>query len=141
MKYLLDTNIISETIKSKPDKNVLNWFAEVENNDLFISVLTLGEIRAEVEKITEQNRRNKLLKWLENDLLNWFGDRLLPIDSYVADRWGKLQSMAKRTLPAVDSLLAATALAYELKLVTRNTKDYHFPFLEVINPFLHSKVN
>jgi predicted nucleic acid-binding protein len=135
MSYLLDTNVISELVKIKPNQNVIKWFHDVANSDLFISVLTLGEIRAGVEKVSEPKRRSKLLQWLEHDLPAWFENRLLPVNNHVADRWGRLQAMGKKTLPAIDSLLAATALTYDLKLVTRNTQDFDFPFMETINPW------
>jgi toxin FitB len=136
MSYLLDTNVISELVKPKPNQNVIKWFHEIDNNSLFISVLTLGEIRAGVEKLAEPKRREKLLQWLEYDLPNWFENRLLPINNNIADRWGRLQAISRKTLPAIDSLLAATALTYDLKLVTRNSKDFNFPFLEIANPWL-----
>ena len=135
MSYLLDTNILSETIKPRPNSRVLAWLEAIPSEALYVSVLTLGEIRKGVEKLPEPGRREKLRLWLEHDLAAWFGDRVLPVDLAVADRWGRLQADAGRPLGAVDSLLAATALHHELRLVTRNEKDFVFPGLDVINPF------
>jgi predicted nucleic acid-binding protein len=114
---------------------VVAWFAEVEDKALYLSVLTLGELRRGVEKLSTGKRKEKLRRWLEHELPTWFGDRLLPIDSGVADQWGRLEQAAPRTLPAVDSLLAATALHHHLRLVTRNIADFDVPGLEKVNPW------
>jgi predicted nucleic acid-binding protein len=111
------------------------WFEEVGDEALHLSVLTLGELRRGVEKLPSGKRREKLRNWLEHELPDWFGERLLPIDAAVADAWGRLQAISARTLPAVDSLLAATALHHHLRLVTRNTMDFDVPGLETINPW------
>ena len=137
MSYLLDTNVISETIKSKPSKNLYEWFEKIPEEDLFISVLTLGEIRRGVELLENIKKKSTLIVWLEKDLRNRFGDRILKIDNIIADKWGYLSAYSAKTLPVIDSLIAATALTYNLKLVTRNTKDFsEVQDLELINPFL-----
>ena len=102
---------------------------------LYLSALTLGEIRKGVENVPDRERRLKLLDWLEIELPAFFSSRILSVDVPVADRWGRLQAEAQRPLPAVDSLLAATALHHQLRLVTRNAKDFEHPGLEVINPW------
>ena len=102
---------------------------------LFLSVLTLGEIRKGLERVSDGERRLKLLDWLEIELPAFFTGRILSVDIPVADRWGRLQVEVGRPVPAVDSLLAATALHHELRLVTRNEKDFEYPGLEVINPW------
>jgi hypothetical protein len=135
MSYLLDTNILCETIKKNPNKSVITWLDQVPGEALFISVLTLGEIRKGIEALRELRRREKLRLWLEHELPAWFEGRVLPVDLAVADRWGRLLAAAGRPLPTIDSLLAATALHYELRLVTRNTRDFDYNGLEVINPF------
>lgn len=135
MKFLLDTNILSDLIRDKPNQNLVQWIKSTPSDALHISVLTIGEIRRGVEKLeADSNRRNKLVSWLEVDLISWFGNRILPIDPEVVDRWGYLTARVKNA-PAIDSLIAATALCYNLKIVTRNVKDFQFPALEVINPF------
>lgn len=136
MSYLLDTNIVSELVRKSPDKKVLKWFETVPNEVLYISVLTLGEIRKGIEGLKEALRRERLRLWLEVELPEWFDGRILTINIEVADRWGRLQSEIKRPIPAVDSLLAATALHYDLRLVSRNERDFQCPLLQVINPFL-----
>jgi hypothetical protein len=135
VSYLLDTNVISETIRRRQDKLVIGWLEQVPAEALFLSVLTLGEIRKGVERLTDKKRREKLRLWLEHELPAWFEGRVLPIDLAVADRWGRLLAETGRPVPTIDSLLAATALHYELRLVTRNARDFAYPGLEVINPW------
>jgi toxin FitB len=135
MSYLLDTNVISELIRPKPEKKVLDWFIDVPNEALHVSVLSLGEIRKGVEKLTDNHRKEKLRLWLEIELLVWFENRILVINHEVADRWGRLLSSAKKPLPAIDSLIAATALYHDLRLVTRNKRDFIFDSLLVICPW------
>jgi len=135
MSYLLDTNVVSETIRRRQEKMVIAWLAQIPAEALFVSVLTLGEIRKGVEKLTDRKRREKLRTWLEHDLPAWFEGRVLPVDLAVADRWGRLLAEVGRPVPSIDSLLAATALHFELRLVTRNTGDFDYPGLEVIDPW------
>ncbi|MFA5083258.1 MAG: type II toxin-antitoxin system VapC family toxin [Hydrogenophilaceae bacterium] len=135
MSYLIDTNVISELVKPLPDANVLRWFEGISDHALHLSVLSLGEIRKGVELMPASARREKLRLWLEQDLPGWFEDRLLPVSAPVADRWGRLLAEAGRPVPAVDSLLAATALGHGLRLVTRNTGDFQFAGLDVVNPW------
>lgn len=139
MSYLLDTNVISESVRKSPDKAVIAWLGSVPAEALYISVLTLGEVRKGVEGIDDHNRREKLRLWLEHELPEWFEGRVMTVDLAVADRWGRMLAAAGRPLPTIDSLLAATALHHELRLVTRNTRDYEFPGLEVINPWKAGK--
>lgn len=135
MTYLLDTNVISELARPSPAKAVLTWFENVPSDALHVSVLTLGEIRKGVEHMAAGRRREKLRLWLEHVLTNWFDTRVLPVDLPVADRWGRLLALVGRPVPSIDSLLAATALHHELRLVTRNRKDFDYPGLEVVNPW------
>jgi len=135
VSYLLDTNVLSELVRAKPNEAVLAWFSEVPDESLYISVLTIGEIRKGVEGLSDGKRKEKLRLWLEHELPEWFGGRVLDIDAAVAERWGRLQADAQRPIPAIDSLLAATALHHELRMVTRNNKDFDDAALEVINPW------
>lgn len=135
MSYLIDTNVISELIKVKQNTRVVEWFNAVQNRDLYLSVLTIGEIRKGIGKITDIKRREKVCIWLDQELTSWFAGRILPIDQQVANKWGVIQAQSGRTLPAVDSLIAATALHFDLILVTRNVKDFSYLGLEIINPF------
>jgi len=135
MSYLLDTNVVSETVRRRQNKLVIGWLEQVPAEALFISVLTLGEIRKGIERLADKKRREKLRLWLEHDLPEWFEGRVLSVDLAVADRWGRLLAEVGRPVPTIDSLLAATALHYELRLVTRNARDFDYPEVEVINPW------
>ncbi len=135
MSYLLDTNILSELVSKKPNQAVVDWFDAVPNESLYLSVLSLGEIRKGIEKVKNKKRKNQLAVWLEYDLPGWLEDRILVVGQAIADRWGRLEYEVGRTLPAVDGLLAATALHHDLEIVTRNEKDFQFPGLAVINPW------
>lgn len=136
MSYLLDTNIVSETIRRNPDRAVIAWLGKLPAEALYLSVLTMGEIRKGVEALGKGKRREKLRLWVEHELPEWFEGRVLPVDLAVADKWGRLLAEVGRPVPTIDSLLAATALHHELRLVTRNARDFDYPGLEVINPFV-----
>lgn len=134
MKYLLDTNVISETIRKTPDTHVKYWFQTIPSDQLYVSVLSLGEIRRGIEKLSDQPRKDFMTAWLESDLVSWFGDHVVPISREVADKWGYLT--ATGTFPAIDYLLAATALTNNMKLVTRSVADFQqVTGLEIINPW------
>ncbi|HEX4044280.1 MAG TPA: type II toxin-antitoxin system VapC family toxin [Gammaproteobacteria bacterium] len=136
MSYLIDTNIISELIRSKPHHAVAEWFKNKPKDSLYLSVLTWGEIRKGIEKVTDNAKKKKLTVWLEQELPSWFYERILPVDHEVADRWGKILAATQQSLPAIDSLIAATAIHYNLRLVTRNVKDFKsVPLLDIINPW------
>lgn len=135
MSYLVDTNVLSELRHREPNADVVDWFAQRPATILYLSVLTLGEIRKGIDSLPDDERKLKLLDWLEVELPAFFSSRILPIDVAVADRWGYLIAKAGRPRPAIDSLLAATAVTHGLKLVTRNARDFDFPGLDVINPW------
>lgn len=136
MSYLLDTNVLSELRRKIPDANVVAWFAQRPASTLFLSVLTLGELRKGMENIADVNRKMALLDWLEADLPTFFTGRILAIDTQIADKWGRMVAAAKRPVPAIDSLLAATAAHHGLRLVTRNTRDFTDFGIDVINPWM-----
>ena len=135
MSYLVDTNVLSELRRKQPQSEVVAWFAQRARQTLYISVLTLGEIRKGIERL-DAARQQPLLDWLEVDLPNYFLGRLLAVDAQTADRWGRLLGSAGRPLPAEDSLLAATALRHDLTLVTRNTADFEGTGVLLINPWI-----
>ena len=135
MSYLLDTNVISELRRKMPDAGVLNWLQGRPTSTLFLSVLTLGELRKGIEGLADSERKIALQDWLEVELPAFFIGRILPVDTQVADRWGRLLAIAGRPLPAIDSLIGATAAHHGLRLVTRNIRDYENLGLEVINPW------
>jgi predicted nucleic acid-binding protein len=136
--FLLDTNIISELVKRKPEPKVTTWIDATDENLLYLSVLTLGEIRKGIAVLPDASRRVVLETWLDSDLILRFDGRILPIDRAVADRWGRLAAdaaAAKSLLPVIDGLLAATAIDQNLTLVTRNTKDIAVTGVPVFNPW------
>jgi predicted nucleic acid-binding protein len=136
MSYLLDTNVISEHSRPRPNAQVLAWLRTLPIEEQFLSVLSIGEIRNGVERLDDERRRERLRLWLERDLHDLFGDRLLVVTAAIADRWGRLRAEMRRPLPTVDSLLAATALHHDLRLVTRNEQDFAgYPGLVVVNPW------
>ena len=139
MSYLVDTNVLSGLRRKHPDPQVVAWFAARSAQSLFLSVLTLGEIRKGIAAMGTGNldgtRLQALSDWLEVDLPTFFLGRILDVDTAVADRWGKLQAQAGRPLPAIDSLLAATALQHNLTLVTRNGRDFTGLGVSLVNPW------
>ncbi|MGA6983909.1 MAG: type II toxin-antitoxin system VapC family toxin [Candidatus Sulfotelmatobacter sp.] len=136
--YLLDTNCISELVRSKPETRVLEWMDTTDENLLHLSVLTLGEIRKGVAGLQPSKRRARLETWLDVELQLRFADRILPVDAAIANRWGLLAAGAKmegRSLSVIDGLLAATALQYNFALVTRNVSDFAQIAVPIINPW------
>ena len=135
MSYLLDTNVISELRRKTANAGVVEWCSGRPAATLFLSVLTLGELRKGVQGVAAGDRRTILLDWLEVELPIFFSGRILPVDSHVADRWGRLMAAAGRPIPAIDSLTGATAAQHGLRLVTRNVRDFADLGVEVINPW------
>lgn len=134
MSYLLDTNIVSELRKRMPDPAVVRWYDGVNESDLFLSVLVVGEIRQGIERLRSRDPQQAALydAWL-SELHETFHDRLLSVSLEVAEVWGRLN--ASRSLPVVDGLLAATAIAHHMVLVTRNVADVVGTSAQVLNPF------
>jgi hypothetical protein len=135
VSYLLDTNVLSEIRRKTPHPGVESWIARCNAESLYLSTLTLGEIRRGVEGLPAGVRRLGLSDWLENDLPRFFAGRLLGVDAQVADRWGRMLAGAGRPVPVIDSLLAATALQHDLVLVTRNLRDFGFVGLRTFDPW------
>lgn len=135
MKYLLDTNVVSELFKRAPEPKVLTWFNEVNEDALYLSVLTLGEIRKGIEKMESGQRKTRLIHFMEKEVSQRFEGKILPIDESVAETWGRLEAETSRSLPTVDALIAATALTHNLVLVTRNTQDFDFKELKHLDPW------
>ncbi len=137
MSYLLDTNVISEIRKPSADKAVAGWLEGVDGEDLFLSVLVLGEISQGIERLRRRDgkRAQVFAAWL-GTLKREYRDRLLPVTGEVAETWGRLNAV--RPLPVIDGLLAATALVNNLTLVTQNVADVEGSGVAVLNPFTNT---
>ena len=136
--FLLDTNIPSEIIRTNPDVRVNAWVHAQDDLTLHLSVVTIGELRKGLTVLPEGQRRSQLQEWLENDLIPWFGGRILPVTQRIADRWGRLSGMrqlAGHPLSMADGLIGSTALEHGLVVVTRNVRDYEGLGLTVLNPW------
>jgi len=136
--YLLDTNCISELVRKEPDPRVMVWIESADETLLYLSVLTLGEIRKGIAGLPQGKRRTGLEAWLEVELRARFAGRILVVDAAVADRWGVLAAEARRegkSLSTIDGLLAATALEHNLTIVTRNAGDFENARVQFLNPW------
>jgi hypothetical protein len=136
LSYLIDTNVISELRKAnRCNAHVSRWFAAVDDVDIFLSVLTIGELRRGVDSIHRRDARSGavLNRWLHG-IVESFHDRILPVDETAAEEWGRLN--VPNPLPVIDGLLAATAKVHGLVLVTRNTKHVARTGVSYLNPFL-----
>jgi len=135
VSYLIDTNVLSELRRKTPDERVVRWFAHRPAQSLYLSVLTLGELRKGIERLAPSARKLGLLDWLEGEIPAYFSGRVLQVDAETADHWGRLLAHAARPIPAVDGLLAACAARHGLTLVTRNVRDVHGLGVAVLDPW------
>jgi predicted nucleic acid-binding protein len=138
MNYLLDTSAVSEVVKPHPDSAVVEWLAQADEETLFLSVLTIGELEKGIGRLADGKRRTRLHAWVRRDLVGRFAGRLLPVDLRVADRWGALAGESERKglpLPVMDSLIAATCLVHGLTAVTRNRADFERCGVECLSPW------
>ncbi len=138
MKYLLDTCVISELARLKPNKKVAVWIANENESNLYVSILTFGELNKGVEKLPQSRKKDELHTWIENDLKERFWNRIINIDLNVAMVWGKIQGIAEKRgkpMSAIDSLIAATGLTYKLTVVTRNVMDMEQSGVGLFNPW------
>jgi toxin FitB len=137
--FLLDTNVISELVRARPEPRVTAWIEATNESLLYLSVLTLGEIRKGIASLRSSPRRVVLEAWLASDLALRFANRILPVDESVADRWGRLaaeSAVEGSPLSVIDGLLAATALHHNLTLVSRNVKDFATAGVPLFNPWI-----
>ena len=136
--FLLDTNIPSEMTRLRPEAKVFRWLDEADEEQLYFSVVSLGEILKGVTVLRESKRRSQLRQWLDETLRPWFAGRILPVNESIAERWGVLAGQCQlkgRPLKVVDGLIAATALEHDLTVVTRNVKDFDGLGVEIFNPW------
>lgn len=141
MSFLLDTNVVSEWVKPRPDQGVVKWLTELDEDSVFISVITLVELRYGIERMPHGGRRQRLDSWLSNELTLRFGDRLLGIDPPVADKWGRAMAQFEskgHSVKLMDACIAAIANHHGLTLVTRNVTDFDAFAVNIINPWTNS---
>ena len=138
MKYLLDTCLISELVKKVPNSAVVSWLDTQDEQSFYLSVLTIGELQKGISKLPDGTRKDELQAWVEHDLTLRFMGRIIDIDLETVLIWGRLQGEVEQkgvTLPVMDSLIAATAKAHGLVVVTRNVKDIERCQVRVCNPW------
>jgi predicted nucleic acid-binding protein len=138
VKFLLDTSLVSEMVKPAPQAEVLRWLAQCDEDSLFLSVLTIGELEKGIAKLDDSRRRSRLANWVHKDLVSRFGSRLLSVDLAVAVRWGSVVGDSERRgqpLPVIDSLIAATCLVHGLIVATRNHADFKRCGVECFDPW------
>jgi toxin FitB len=138
VSLLLDTSLVSELVKKVPHEAVLDWLGRQDEESLYLSVLTLGELEKGIAKLRASARRDRLRNWVAHDLAARFADRLLPVDVPVAARWGRMSADAEKRgtpLPVIDSLIAATALERGFSVVTRNVTDFERCGVTCVDPW------
>jgi tRNA(fMet)-specific endonuclease VapC len=136
--FLLDTNVPSELTRPKSDPKVEEWLEDAEDEQLFFSVVSLGEILKGVTLLPKSKRRTELQRWLDDTLRPWFVGRILPVTEPIAERWGVLAGQCQlkgKTIKVADGLIAATALHHDLTIVTRNVKDFEHLGVGLFNPW------
>jgi predicted nucleic acid-binding protein len=139
VNYLIDTNVLSELVTPRPDPNVVKWIDEIDEDHLFISVVSLAEVRRGIELMAAGRRRARLEAWSNYDLPDRFDGRIILIDPAIAFAWGKLMAHRQvigRTMATMDAFIAATASNHNLTLVTRNTSDFHDTGITLLNPWV-----
>jgi len=138
MAFLLDTNVISETVKPRSEVRVLSWLSKQTADDLFLASLTIGELVRGAHRLQDGKRRGVYERWIENDLANQFKDRILPFDRGAAVIWGEIMGdgdRTGRTRPAADAQIAAVARRHSLTLATRNVRDFQAMGVMLFNPW------
>jgi predicted nucleic acid-binding protein len=138
VNYILDTNVISELVASRPDQKVIDWIQSVDSDHVYLSVIAIGELKKGIDKLSNSERKAMLDHWLREDLMVRFEDHLLPIDVDTMLIWGGLNAQLEsigRPISAIDSLLAATAMRWQFTLVTRNTAHFRQTGINLLNPW------
>ncbi len=138
MNYLLDTCVISELLKPRPSQKVVTWIDSIEEEKLYISVITIGEFEKGISKLPSSSKKDRISDWLNEDLLIRFKGRILDLDVNTLIKWGQMVANLEnqgRKIPAVDSLITATVLQHDLCLVTRNIQDFQNCGIKILNPW------
>jgi toxin FitB len=138
VSFLLDTNVVSEWTKPKPNAGVVEWLTRIDEGDVFLSVVTFAELRHGIERLAAGDRRRRLDEWLRSELPLRFEARIIGIDGAIADEWGRLVAGGEargRIIHAMDALIAATAQVHGLTLVTRNSADFEGSVKSILNPW------
>jgi toxin FitB len=139
VSFLLDTNVVSEWVKPVPNPGVIAWSADVDEDRVFLSVITVTEVRYGIERMPAGSRRKRLLEWLEQDLPLRFEGRIIPIDATIADVCGKLFAYGEdrgKRMEVMDAFIAATAEVHQFTIVTRNTSDFEPVTQNILNPWV-----
>jgi toxin FitB len=138
VSFLLDTNVVSEWTKPRQNAGVIEWLSQADEDQVFLSVVTVAELRYGIERLPQGRRRRELDEWLRGEFPRRFEQRIILIDGAVGDEWGRLtarQELRGRSMQAMDALIAATALVHGLTLVTRNAQDFQSVVKSVLNPW------
>jgi predicted nucleic acid-binding protein len=139
VSWLLDTCVISELVRPRRKASVVRWIQERDEDELFLSVITIGELEKGIAKLLDSTKRVTLEQWVRRELADRFRNRLLVIDSVVTARWGAMAGASEargQPLPVIDSLIAATSLQHDLTVVTRNTDDFERCGARCFNPWV-----
>jgi predicted nucleic acid-binding protein len=138
VSFLLDTNVVSERIKPRPNTNVIGWFDSVNMREAFISVITLAELRRGVERMADGSRRRAIERWLQSELMRRFHGRIIAVDERIANMWGEVVAERDgmgRPMAAMDAFIAATARVHGLTLVTRDIADFAGSVPSLLDPW------
>jgi len=138
LSYLLDTDVVSEWVKPRPEPNVVAWFEAVDEDEVFMSVISFAELERGIELMPAGQRRDDLASWIADDLTDRFAGRVLDVDRRVADAWGSVMARGQRsgrTLTVMDAFFAATAKSHDMTLVTRNVRDFDGLGVPVLDPW------
>jgi len=141
VNYILDTCVVSELTKSRPDPNVVRWISAIPEDRLYLSVLSIGEIQKGIEKLPDSKRKAELILWFETDLMDRFEDRILDFGLSSSLVWGTIQARAEaagHTLSLIDGLIASIAIDHDMTLVSRNSADFEHSGADILNPWLAS---
>jgi predicted nucleic acid-binding protein len=138
VNFLLDTNVVSEWVKLRPDPGLMSWLVAIDEDRTYLSVITLAELRRGIDRMSDGLRRRRIDEWLQNELPSRFESRILPVDEATAYEWGKIvarRDALGRQIGAMDAFIAATASVHGLTLVTRNVEDFGPSLDAIVNPW------